>query len=550
MFAGTYYSVAGTYSDTVTTGTCDSITNLTLTVLPIANTNITDSICNGDSIVFGSTTIKTAGTYMDTLSSSTGCDSIITLTVTIKTGTVVNLTDSICAGDSILFAGTYYNVAGTYSDTVTTGTCDSITNLTLTVLPIANTNITDSICNGDSIVFGSTTIKTAGTYMDTLSSSTGCDSIVTLTVTLSSYISSNIVDSICPGDSILFGGNYIKNSGIYMDTINSLTSCDTIVTLTVSISSFVTPTITITSNTTSICLNQGVQFGSSITNGGASPVYQWMINGIQVTSGATFNSTPGQLANGDVVTCLLVSSLSCASPDSVYSNGITITVGISTTDTIKDTICQNDIYLFGGDTLTTSGVYFDTVTNSAGCDSITRLELDVLPVPIVIANSDVDTIGVGGTVNFTPNGSNASNYYWDFGDGNSSTLNTVSHTYNVPGVYTVVLRGDLLFGCSSYDTLTIVVINDIGINEQNKINLLTVYPNPTFGELNIDVSNYKGEKTSLEIHNVAGKLIYSKEFIRVNEKITIDLKELERGTYNLRLIGKGIQSNVRVIKMN
>jgi Leucine-rich repeat (LRR) protein len=47
---------------------------------------------------------------------------------------------------------------------------------------------------------------------------------------------------------------------------------------------------------------------------------------------------------------------------------------------VFDTICANDLYLFHGRRLTTSGRYVDTLLSVAGCDSVVRLELKVYPV--------------------------------------------------------------------------------------------------------------------------------------------------------------------------
>lgn len=43
------------------------------------------------------------------------------------------------------------------------------------------------------------------------------------------------------------------------------------------------------------------------------------------------------------------------------------------------------------------------------------------------------------TINFSNNSSNAANYFWDFGNGNTSVLTNPSNVYSLPGVYTVKL---------------------------------------------------------------------------------------------------------------
>ncbi len=74
-----------------------------------------------------------------------------------------------------------------------------------------------------------------------------------------------------------------------------------------------------------ICAGTNVTFTANITNGGPGPVYQWQVNGANVgTNSNTYSSTT--LANGDVVTCILTSNDPCASPTTVTSNSIVMTV--------------------------------------------------------------------------------------------------------------------------------------------------------------------------------------------------------------------------------
>ena len=84
------YNSAGTYIDTLAGVTsCDSIvtTNLTINSLPVATHNVT--ICFGTSYTIGAHTYSIEGTYIDTLSGFTGCDSVIT--------TVLNISEDIDA---------------------------------------------------------------------------------------------------------------------------------------------------------------------------------------------------------------------------------------------------------------------------------------------------------------------------------------------------------------------------------------------------------------------------------------------------------------------
>jgi len=140
---------------------------------------------------------------------------------------------SICIGDSVEIFGEYYNSSGVHSDTVqsTTG-CDSILTISLQVNPIEFTSLGQtSICEGDSALIFNTYEYVSGIYVDTLYSTNGCDSIVSeeLVVQQLPIVSFGTVidDTICinSGTTQLvngspLGGTYSGNgviSGAYFD---------------------------------------------------------------------------------------------------------------------------------------------------------------------------------------------------------------------------------------------------------------------------------------------------------------------------------------------
>lgn len=105
-----------------------------------------------------------------------------------------------------------------------------------------------------------------------------------------------------------------------------------------------TPTITISPRSTSVCSGSPDTFTAVITNGGANPSYQWKVNGTNAgTNSSTFISSA--LSNGQTVTCVLTSSLACASPTTATSNSVTVNITALVTptltiSTLHDTICQ------------------------------------------------------------------------------------------------------------------------------------------------------------------------------------------------------------------
>ena len=93
-----------------------------------------------------------------------------------------------------------------------------------------------------------------------------------------------------------------------------------------------TPSVAVNASATTICSGESVVFNATPTHGGTSPSYQWKVNGGNVGTNSS-SYTSASLTNGSVVTCVMVSNAACASPTSVTSNAVTMTVSASVTPT-------------------------------------------------------------------------------------------------------------------------------------------------------------------------------------------------------------------------
>ena len=275
LLGGTYQTTAGTYTDTLPSiNGCDSIVNTTLTINPVYLINQTAEICQGDSILLGGTYQNTAGTYYDVYNSSMGCDSTVATTLTVHPVYTTPLTDvNICNGDSILIFGNYESAAGTYSTTLqSVNGCDSIVTQELIVSPVYNVNVNAEICQGDSILLGGAYQTSAGTYYDVYSSSMGCDSTVATMLTIINGYVTNLNDTICEGESLLVGGAYQTVSGIYYDSLQALSGCDSLVITSLLVSPI--PTVIVTAEPSFIVPGQSSQLMA--TGGGT---YEWTPGG-------------------------------------------------------------------------------------------------------------------------------------------------------------------------------------------------------------------------------------------------------------------------------
>ncbi|MFN4766198.1 MAG: beta strand repeat-containing protein, partial [Bacteroidota bacterium] len=176
-------TTAGTYSVVVNNSpTCSATSAVTTVIVNNPSTAaISASICQGQTYAFGSQNLTAAGTYNRTVTATNGCDSVITLTLTVSPNSTSAISASICEGQTYAFGTQNLTSAGTYNRTVTaTNGCDSVITLTLTVKQNATASVT---LTAPATVCGQT-YTAPGTYTKICvgAAANGCDSIITLTV--------------------------------------------------------------------------------------------------------------------------------------------------------------------------------------------------------------------------------------------------------------------------------------------------------------------------------------------------------------------------------
>jgi hypothetical protein len=87
----------------------------------------------------------------------------------------------------------------------------------------------------------------------------------------------------------------------------------------------VTPAVSISAGATTVCEGNAVLFTATPVNGGATPSYQWRVNGVNTgLNSATFATA--SLVNGDQVTCVMTSAITCVTAPAVTSNTVNMTV--------------------------------------------------------------------------------------------------------------------------------------------------------------------------------------------------------------------------------
>src|SRR5437762_1340213 len=140
LWLGHVFNAAGSLTDTVasTTGGCDTVRTLTLTVNALKTSTQTIAVCNNQlPYTWLDHVFNGAGSITDTVASTTGgCDTVRTLTLTVNALKTSTQTSAVCNNQlSSTWPRHLSTAASSLTDTVasTTGGCDTVRTLTLTV---------------------------------------------------------------------------------------------------------------------------------------------------------------------------------------------------------------------------------------------------------------------------------------------------------------------------------------------------------------------------------------------------------------------------------
>ncbi|MFM9947575.1 MAG: T9SS type A sorting domain-containing protein [Saprospiraceae bacterium] len=135
-------------------------------------------------------------------------------------------------------------------------------------------------------------------------------------------------------------------------------------------------------------------------------------------------------------------------------------------------------------------------------------------------------------ITFTNNSANATNFYWSFGDGDTSTSNNPTHLYPTTGSYIATLIADK---CGISDsTFQTINITSVGVNEISNTNSFIAYPNPSTTTLTIS-KNIFGN-FSYKIFNLPGQEIQTGTVSQSENEISIFT--LSNGIYFIQLFDR------------
>ena len=155
---------------------------------------------------------------------------------------------------------------------------------------------------------------------------------------------------------------------------------------------------------------------------------------------------------------------------------------------------------------------------------------------------------------------NPTSYLWDFGNGQTSTqvnssAGTPIYSVNNPTYpnYDVCLTVKNRFNDAPFNktaSTTCKTITLTGIADRNELDAsIQIFPNPTTGLINIEISETGATDLTIEVTNVLGSVIATKEVAKVNTKETVsfDLSGNSAGVYFINISSDDASTSKRVI---
>lgn len=296
----------------------------------------------------------------------------------------------------------------------------------------------------------------------------------------------------CGGTYQTPSGKILTATGLYTDTIINSQSCDSIITINLTINH---PTTSL--HTPVVCNTYTSPSGKVVT-----------------TSGNYMDTIPNSAGCDSIIT-------------------INLTVNYTDSSTISPVACFSYISP-SGKVLTQSANFIDTIPTVNGCDSIITINLTI---------NTVDTTVIQNGFELAANATGAT-YQWLDCDNNYSILagDTLStYTVTANGDYAVQITKN---GCA--DTSACISITNVSVKNLVFESGITLYPNPTNGRVTV-LANQPFANATVKVMNLAGQVITQKLNI-TGTVAELDLSKEAAGIYFVEIADNGNIARIKVEK--
>ncbi len=384
----------------------DSIIDLTVAVNPVFNTPISAVICAGEEYPFAGKQLTEKGTYVDSLKSVDGCDSVVVLDLNVADKYIFPETHTMYVGKADTWHGKDLSVYGvgvhTIYDSLKTEVygCDSVYVLTLTVnvLPTSSEELEAIVCPGDSIEHDGKFYK-VGEHELRYQNIYGGDSVINLIVSETQTYFFTDARTQYAGKAGDWRGKDLSVYGVgehfvYDSLKTEVYGCDSVYRLTLTIEALPTSESAVSAK---VCPGETIEFDGNRFGAGVHALHYTNVFGGDSTVTLTVSLYPTYEANPEILEIFehanetwnghdlsvyevgvysILDTLSTVNGcDSVVSLELWVDELPTTYGSDGATICPGEKFVYQDSTLTEARKYRFTLVNSFGGDSIVTFTL-------------------------------------------------------------------------------------------------------------------------------------------------------------------------------
>lgn len=283
-------------------------------------------------------TYDSSGNYSVHLTNEFGCDSIVILDLKVLPAHRSEYKTKSCGSYYWEVNGNLYSKTGIYTVSKPSANgCDSVFKLDLEILPVYTEKVIISVCDFYTSPLNGKIYSSGGIYYDSLQTSLGCDSIVQVELFVHNSFNKLEREFYCENYTWKVNGITYTQSGIYRETFKTISGCDSIFTLDLTIY----PTV------------------NKVESRKSCYSYTWPVNGVTYFNSGTYSFT-SSTSNG------------C---DSVIILELEIAPIHHRIDTVV--VCEEYLWGVNGKIYKSNGIYHTDLINQFGCDSSFTLFLTV-----------------------------------------------------------------------------------------------------------------------------------------------------------------------------
>ncbi|MBL7773676.1 MAG: fibronectin type III domain-containing protein [Chitinophagaceae bacterium] len=570
---GMTYTASGTYTSTSTnTAGCPHTETLNLTINNSTSNTTSATACDSYTWSIDGNTYSTGGTYTATSTNAAGCPHTETLNLTINASTSNSTTATACDSYTWSADGMTYSTGGTYTATSTNAAgCPHVETLNLTINNSTSNTTAASACETYTWSIDGMTYTQSGTYTATSTNAAGCPHTETLNLTIYYNTSNTTTTSACVSYTWPIDGMTYTQSGTYTSTSNSGNGCTHTEILILTINQ--NPVVTapdVSSCSASITLGGSPAGGiwnlPNPYSGNASSYTYYYTDANGCTGSATGNITTQNAIISNVqasaitgLTALITWTPGAGIPwfeiryKVVGAGSWNPTVTSSSPNKPLSGLTANTTYTVevrGFCSTSNPGPWTGTTfTTNSSCGVPTGLSV----TNITATTAKLNWTAVVGATFYTVRHRKVGTTTWTTGTSTSNTKSIAGLAANTNYEFQVATHcgtAQTAFSASTtFATLASKTANATMVESRVDFN---VYPNPTQGELNVDITMEQDAAIEIHLMDMSGRIvkqIQTNAYTGVNN-ITLNVQDLSNGVYTVQVMKEGELLHVTRITKN